>query len=177
MKNLKFSRLFAAMMVVACMAFVGCKQPEDETKDPVARLLTADDAIIGTWTDDYTDGNTYDGYDCLISEGKIETASYGVHVGPVYINKVDETSGYLYYQFQNDIPGWEQINGEWVQGTVPGTKGKWGAVAYKNLTDTSVNMCDNDNTAFASTLEEAKTMYTVEKERFAYIDTLFTRVN
>ena len=175
MKNLKFSRLFAAITFVAVLALAGCKQPEDETKDPVARLLTADDAIIGTWADD-SSYNPYDGYDCLISEDKIETASYGVHVGPVYINKVDETSGYLYYQFENDIPGWEQINGEWVQGTVPGTKGKWGAVAYKNLTVTSVNMCDMDNSEFASTLEEAKTMYTIDNERFAGLTVEWKRV-
>ena len=169
MKNIKFSRLFAAMMVVACLAFVGCKQPEDETKKEVS--------IYGTWTDNAPNYNTYDGYDCLIAENKIETASYGIHVGPVYINKVDETSGYLYYQFQNDIPGWVEVDGKWVQSTVSGTKGKWGAVAYKNLTDTSVNMCDNDNKAFASTLEEAKSMYTVENKRFEYLDTTeFTKL-
>ena len=43
MKNLKFSRLFAAITFVAVLAFVGCKQPEDETKKEVS--------IYGTWLD------------------------------------------------------------------------------------------------------------------------------
>lgn len=167
MKNIKFSRLFAAMMVVACLVFVGCDQPKDETKEV---------SIYGTWEDNAPAYTTYDNYDCLIAEDKIETASYGVHVGPVYLNKIDATSGYLYYQFENDIPGWEKINGEWVLGTVPGTKGKWGAIAYKNLTENSVNMCDVSNDEFASTLEEAKTMYTVDNERFAGLSVEWKRV-
>ena len=43
MKNIKFSRLFAAFAFVAILALAGCKQ------DTVA----APDGIIGTWVSSY----------------------------------------------------------------------------------------------------------------------------
>ena len=53
MKNLKFSRLFAAALVVACLALTGCKpDAEDPVEDIVPeclRTLTESDGIIGTW--------------------------------------------------------------------------------------------------------------------------------
>ena len=80
MKNLKFSRLFAAMMVVACLVFVGCSPADDETKeDSVGRPLTADDGIVGTWaasksevyvvtTSDFTSVGSYTGDNILVVE-------------------------------------------------------------------------------------------------------------
>ena len=60
MKNIKFSRLLAAMMFVACLALVGCKQPTDDNGSQPAsvvlpenvRALTNEDGIVGKWTYD-----------------------------------------------------------------------------------------------------------------------------
>ncbi len=45
MKNIKFSRLFAAMMFVAVLSFAGCKQQPEETP-----------TIYGTWMSQYDEG-------------------------------------------------------------------------------------------------------------------------
>ena len=56
--------------------------------------------------------------------------------------------------------------------------GKWCAVAYKNLTADSVQMCDAYKTYdFADSLSAAVTLYTVDNGWFAGIDTTFTKVN
>ena len=167
MKNLKFSRLFAAMLFVACFVFVGC---DPQTEDPTSPKEVT---IFGTWADD-SSYNPYNNYDCKITIDYIETASYGKHDGPIYLTKTSETSGFIYYQFSEDIPGYD-ANLKRI--TVEGTKGKWCAVAYKNLTADSVQMCDAFKTYdFANTLSEAVELYTLD-EWFKGIDTTFAKVN
>ena len=119
MKNIKFSRLFAAMMFVAVLSFAGCKQPESEKTYP----------IYGKWVDAYESYNTYDTYDCSIENNKVETASYGAHKGSVYIVETSENSGYVYYQFETNVIGY---------GSAPDStpfevesKGKW-EIKFKN---------------------------------------------
>ena len=162
MKNIKFSRLFAAMMVVACLALAGCSQPEDETK---VKEVT----IYGTWEDDYTGYNTYGKYDSKITYDYIETASYGKQEGPLYVKMISENAGYIYYQFSTNVtvygpaPDYET--------SIVNSKGKWGAVAFKDLTDKSVKMCDfaDPSKEFPTTLEECISKYTVEKNYFTYM--------
>ena len=169
MKNLKFSRLFAAMMVVACLMLVGCKFPEDPT---TPKEVT----IYSTWADNVETYNAYTGYDCKITADYIETASYGKHNGPIYVAKTSETSGYIYYKFSQNITGYDAAN-NYAPYTVECT-GKWCAVAYKNLTATSVQMCDAYKTYdFADSLSKAVELYTVENGWFTGIETTFTKVN
>ncbi len=179
MKNLKFSRLFAAALVVACLAFVGCKPQTEEVtveKVIVVRQLSADDGIAGKWT--YTDKswNAYGDYACNYASNTIETASYGVQTGTVYIQEVTETSGFIYYKFSQNITGYDAAN-NYAPYTVE-CAGKWCAVAYKNLTADSVQMCDAYKTYdFADSLSKAVELYTVENGWFAGIETTFTKVN
>ena len=51
MKNLKFSRLFAALMFVAVLGLTGCKpEPEAPSNIPEGvQRFTDSDGIIGTW--------------------------------------------------------------------------------------------------------------------------------
>ena len=167
MKNIKFSRLFAAVLFVASLALTGCNlQPKDKTEV----------SIYGKWTYEKTSWNAYVDYACNIATDKIETASYGVHNGTIEIVKVTDDSGYIYYQFEKDMTGYGAAP-DFTPYTV-NCKGKWCAVAYKNLTADSVNMCDAYKTYdFANSLEEAKTLYTVENKWFANLDkTEFKRV-
>ena len=179
MKNLKFSRLFAAMMFVACLVLVGCKpQTEEVTVEKViiVRPLEANDSIIRTWADNVETYNAYTGYDCKITADYIETASYGKHNGPIYVAKTSENSGYIYYKFSQNITGYDAAN-NYAPYTVECT-GKWCAVAYKNLTATSVQMCDAYKTYdFADSLSKAVELYTVENGWFAGIETTFSKVN
>ena len=162
MKNIKFSRLFAAMMFVAVLSFAGCKQQPEETKA----------SIYGTWSYENSSWNAYGDYACQISEDKIETASWGVHNGPVTLVETSDDSGFLYYQIEKNLP----LYGG---GEVADSAGKWSAVAYKKLTNESVLMCDiyKDPLTLANSLEEAKTLYTVENHYFDGLETsVFVRV-
>ena len=177
MKNLKFSRLFAAALVVACLALTGCKPQTEEVlveKVYVVKELSASHPIIGNWEDNYEEWNTYDDYDCQIKADMIKPASYySSNNGTVYIREVSENSGYIYYQFSAPISLWNGSGYDDVDVT-----GKWGAIAYQELTANSVQMCDADYTDqdFVSTLEECVTKYTKANKYFAYINTPFTRV-
>ncbi len=179
MKYLKFSRLFAAIMFVACLVLVGCKPQTEEVtveKVIVVRQLSADDGIAGKWT--YTDKswNAYGDYACNYVSNKIETASYGIQTGTVYIQEVSETSGFIYYKFSDDITGYDAA-ANYAPYTVE-CAGKWCAVAYKNLTADSVQMCDAYKTYdFAESLSKAVELYTVDNGWFAGIETTFTKVN
>ena len=179
MKNIKFSRLFAAVMVVACLAFVGCKpQTEEETVEKVivVKQLSAEDGIAGKWSNDNESWNTYNGYGCNYLPTKIETASYGVQTGTVYIQETSDTSGYIYYKFSADMTGYGPAP-DYTPFTV-NCAGKWGAVAYKNLTADSVQMCDAFKTYdFAETLADAVKMYTVKNGWFEGIESGFHKVN
>ena len=174
MKNIKFSRLFAAAMLVACFAFAGCKPQVEEVtveKVIVVRPLTNTDAIVGKWDDGYEDFWVYTGYACQYAPNKVETASYGAHDSTVYIQETSENSGYLYYKFSQPI----SLYGV---GEVDVT-GKWGAIAYQNLTSTSVQMCDANymDQKWAGSLAECVKQYTKENNYFAYITTGFTKIN
>ena len=179
MKNLKFSRLFAAMMFVACLVLVGCKpQSDDEGSAPAAvvlpenvRALTSEDGIVGKWGDAYPDYWAYDGYGCQYALNKVETASYGAHDSTVYIFETSETSGYLYYKFSKPISlyGIGEVD----------VTGKWGAIAYQNLTSTSVQMCDANymDQKWANSLKDCVLQYTKENGYFTYISTSFQRIS
>ena len=59
MKNIKFSRLFAAMMFVAVLSFAGCKQQPEEKHY----------AIEGTWTSVENDGYTISNEKVVYDDG------------------------------------------------------------------------------------------------------------
>ena len=165
MKNLKFSRLFAAVTFVAILALAGCKQQVEEKLFEVS--------MYGTWADDFEDYNAYTDYDCKITVDYIETASYGKHTGSVYITRTSEDSGYIYYQFSENVTGYDA---EFNPYTV-NSKGKWSAIAFKNLTKDSVQMCDvyDATYAFPATLEECISKYTIDGGYFAGINTTFVK--
>ncbi len=166
MKHLKFSRLFAAVTFVAILALAGCKQPEESLPDGVAEL-SAEELIIGKWTDGVAPYTPYEGYDCSYATNKIESSSWGTHEGIVYIKKLTEDSGYLYYQFSENVNGYDADSNTY---EIENTKGKWCAVTFKELTATTVKMCDayKDYT-FAESLDEAVSLYTIDNGYFNYI--------
>ena len=85
--------------------------------------------------------------------------------------KIDDNSGYIYYQLSENITGYNDSGESY---TIE-CKGKWSAVAYSNLKSTSVNMCDayNANTKydFQNSLEECITLYTIENGYFERLST------
>ena len=191
MKNIKFSRLFAAFAFVAILSLAGCKPVTEEvikevevTTEKIVEKgivvggpISPNDGIIGKWGYENTSWNTYgvspNKYACSVAANKIETASWGVHNGPVFIKKLSETSGYLYFQLENDLGSYVQnSSGEWELVTQTGTAGKWFATAYKNLTSDSVNMCDAyKDFNLPADLYTAIETYTVANGWFDSLDT------
>ena len=80
MKNIKFSRLFAAMMFVACLVLVGCKQPDTINNYKVN--------IVGTWV-----ASEYEKYTVT----KTGFASLGAYEGDnLVIVEDDEKNGRIF---------------------------------------------------------------------------------
>ena len=153
MKNLKFSRLFAAFAFVAILALAGCKQPEEETHY----------AIEGTWVCD-------DGQKFIITNSTL-TNYWGETVGYAGDNltvvEISDTAGTIFIKYtkafcseHSDFDNYVYTYDE----DAPDV-GKWYAVSYKDLTDTSVKLSGSAGTPSA-TLEEAKETHTAEKGCF-----------
>ena len=161
MKNLKFSRLFAAVTFVAILALAGCKQQVEESKP----------SIYGTWT-----ASQYEKY--TITETTF-AALNSYEGNNLKIFEDDETSGRIFIKYTKayeesytepaDPDDWihykdEESNFEmWYRYTENAPDvGKWYAIYYFDLTDDAVKIsaaagpipsCD--------TLEEAKETFTV----------------
>ena len=149
MKNLKFSRLFAAVTFVAILALAGCKQqPEESSK-----------AIEGTWVSEAGEkyvisGSDYDNYSRYDSNYVKHDDEWFLYYSTnnVEIVEIDSSSGYIYGQFDDEEHcGWNA------------TVGQWYAVYYFDLTDDAVKFSQASGAKFAcDTLEEAKETFTVE---------------
>ena len=161
MKNIKFSRLFAAMMFVAVLSFAGCKQQPEEKHY----------AIEGTWV--CADGQKFvitqselknywgesDGYagDNLVVVEKSETA------GTIFI-KYTKAFCYAHSDFDNYIYTYDEDAPE---------VGKWYAVSYQELSGEKVKISGSSKPA-SETLEQAKSIHTNDNGAFGQYDD-FTR--
>ena len=164
MKNLKFSRLFAALMFVAVLGLTGCK-PEPEIKEKivekiyVARPLSTADKIIGTWVSDWgekyviseTDYDNYSRYDSNFEYHADQWFLY-YSTNDLYMRKIDDNSGYIYGKFDDaDHVGYNA------------TAGQWYAIYYFDLTANSVKISGAAGAkGGCDTLEEAITEFTVD---------------
>lgn len=179
MKSTRFSfgsvaAFLGALLIVVSLSFslASCKTADDDNPLPQGvEELSADSPLIGKWKDSYDSYNTYGTYDTQISTSFIETSSYDKHEGQIYIGKIDDYSGYIYYQLSTNITGYDNSN----QPYTIECKGKWSAVAYSNLKSTSVNMCDAYNSQskydFQNSLEECISLYTIDNGYFGSLST------
>ncbi len=182
MKNIKFSRLFAAMMFVAVLSFAGCKQQPEEKHY----------AIEGTWLDAGWGESYY-----VISNSEVKTygktpagVEYtGLEGKDVCIEEIDETSGMIYlkytksieesYAVPSDTTGWTDMTDPnypdypyWFRYVETGKDvGKWYAIRYTELEDKKVKISgasnyENHGVTSCDTLEEAKKEFTAEKGYF-----------
>ena len=174
MKNLKFSRLFAAMMFVACLAFVGCKPQTEEVtveKVIVVRPLEADEAIIGSWTDG---GQKFEIQTTNFKNSYFYNTWIETYTGKnLLVTYTSSNSGYIYMKYTKAaMPDWSYSE------DAPDV-GKWYALAFKDLntTDTTTNVKmagawkDGAVNAFEK-LEDAVNAFTVENGYFATFNDL-----
>ena len=144
MKNLKFSRLFAAALVVACLAFVGCKpQTDDEGSAPAAvetPVPSSSESIIGTWK------STYDEIFIVTTTSVKENAFMFWEMDIEEFDKIGETAGVIY--------------GKLTKGTEWTPTDTYYAFAYKDLVDNSCKIASAASSY--ATLAEVKAACTIE---------------
>ena len=155
MKNIKFSRLFAAMMFVAVLALTGCKQNADPSPKK----------IEGTWVSTYGEkyvisGSEVKNYytDSATKEFKLTYTGNSVE-----IKELTDTTGYIYMKYTRSA------NADWTYSETAPDVGKWYALYYFELADKSVKISGAAKTGgktSCATLDEAKTEFTVANGYF-----------
>ena len=146
MKNIKFSRLFAAMMFVAVLSFAGCKQQPEETPKTIKGNWRG-----GEFSDKFEITDTV--YNNYYNDGQNDVLYYSTK--NVEVVEIDATSGYVYGQFDDaDHIGYMASVGQWY------------AIYYFDLKDNSVKISQadtyNNPVKACDSLEDAKRIFTVE---------------
>ena len=132
MKNIKFSRLFAAVTFVAILALAGCKQPEDDTKKEIS--------IYGTWV--CVDGDKYS-----ITKDKAAEVGYDMWAFDIEDYKKESDTAGVFYGILTKGSDWTPA-------------GEYYAVAYKDLTENTATIAAA-STSYSS-LEEVKAKCTID---------------
>lgn len=150
MKNLKFSRLFAAVTFVAILALAGCKQPEEDSSY----------AIEGTWVSSTGEKWTISGSD--VKNYFYEALAYTGD--SVEINEETDSSGYIYMKYTRAFCATHSdfANNVYTYDEDAPDVGKWYAIYYFDLTDDAVKLsAAAGSKTSCDTLEEAKETFTV----------------
>jgi hypothetical protein len=139
----KILTLFTFMLVVVSCDTAAEENPDEQTP-----------TYVGTWKNTY--GETYN-----ITESTFicDSNGYGFEAANLVIDKKDNKSGVFYMQITK--------NNSWWSNSDP--VGKWYAVAFKNMTDTTLSL-SNACTAYPEcemdcqdSLEKAKAHFTVDE--------------
>ena len=170
MKSISFSfgrvvRSFGAFVVFlsAAVFLSACKTPDDEIVLPVGiEELSPDSPLIGTWQDSF--GPTYE-----ISENEFSNygESYESYAGNnLVIKMTSENSGYIYIKYTRAADeNWDYTTDE----TKAPDIGKWYAVAYRELGDSSIHISGAYKTGgktSAESLEDAIAEFTIANGYF-----------
>ena len=154
MKNIKFSRLFAAALVVACLALTACKQAEEEKSYAIeGTWVSASEGWVEKWVISGSEVKNY-GNDNLCYAGN-----------SVDIKELTDTTGYIYFKYtralcyeHSDFNNYVYTYDEDALDV-----GKWYALYYFNLTDKSVCISGAaGEITSCDSLDEAKKTFTVE---------------
>ncbi len=181
MKNIKFSRLFAAFVFVAILALAGCKQQPEETHKSIEGIWL--DASYGKSYYKIT-GSTFENY----GENTAGVAWKGYEGNNVSIVELSNTAGTIFIKYTKsyektttaptgtDANTWthqpaSSYSGEYwyrYSSTAPDV-GKWYAVSYKELNGKNVKISGAVGAKTScNTLEEAKQEFTADKGYFNY---------
>lgn len=156
-------KVLSSFVVLACAAFVlcvaSCKEPDD---------TSAENTVIGTWLCESS--SQTEKYIVTAAKfedwGKASTAtvfSESYAGSDLDIEKADETSGIIYMKYTRSM------NSDWSYSESAPDVGKWYAVAYKNLTSTSVAFSgaySATGVTSTETLAAAKTEFTAANGYF-----------
>lgn len=165
MKSTRFYFGRATLILSAILfvfAFAGCKVDDDNPALPEGiEELSSSDKLIGKWTSSYAE----------IFEITQTTFSNSSSYGDSYagdnlvVGRLTSDSGYIYIKYTR------AMNVDYSYSETAPDVGKWYAIAYKNLTDSSIQLSgaskDGGKTS-TDTLEEAISEFTIANGYFDY---------
>ena len=177
MKSTRF--VFGRALAVLCallfvsFGFMSCQQEDDDNGLPDGVYELSDNsALIGTWVNSYSGGtdvyritsSTFDNSGTYSYNGT--TSTYNSYAGNnlvvSYTNDA-ATSGYIYIKYTR------AMNSDYSYSETAPDVGKWYAIAFKELTASSVSLSGAYNASgktSAETLEEAISTFTIANGYF-----------
>ena len=176
MKNLfSLKERITALLCVLLLAFVftGCQDPNNVVTPTDEDVITVElsplpEGLKGTWTSTF--GEVFEITDTTLSNGGYwgeNGAWLDSYAGDnLTVVKADETSGIIYIKYTR------AATASWTYSTDPAEApdvGKWYAVAYKNLTESSVELAGaakNGGKTSTKTLAAATKEFTVANGYF-----------
>lgn len=164
MKSTRF--VFGRALAVLCallfvsFGFMSCQQEDDDNGLPDGVYELSDNsALIGTWQSSY--GEIFKITSTSLSNGGSWGDAYAGNNLVVSYTNDKETAGYIYIKYTR------AMNPDYSYSETAPDVGKWYAIAFKELTASSVSLSGAYGTeSSTSTLEEAISTFTIAKGYF-----------
>lgn len=184
MKSTRF--VFGRALAVLCallfvsFGFMSCQQEDDDNGLPNGVYELSDNsALIGTWVNSYSGGtsvykitsSTFDNSGTSSYNGT--TSTYDAYAGNnlvVSYTNDEATSGYIYIKYTRAYCSThsDPTTYTYIYDTDAADVGKWYAIAFKELTASSVSLSGAYGTiSSTSTLEEAISTFTIDNGYFS----------
>lgn len=163
MKSTRFYFGRATLILSAILfvfAFAGCKVDDDDNTLPEGiEELSSSDKLIGEWKETY---GTYKITQTTFSS----SGSYGdSYAGDnLVVGRLTSDSGYIYIKYTR------AMNADYSYSETAPDVGKWYAIAYKNLTDSSIQLSGaykSGGKTSTDTLEEAISEFIIANGYFS----------
>lgn len=163
MKSTRF--VFGRALAVLCallfvsFGFMSCQQEDDDNG------LSDNSALIGTWQSSY--GEIFKISSTSLSNGGSWGDAYAGNNLVVSYTNDEETSGYIYIKYTRAYCSTHSDSTTYIYDEDAADVGKWYAIAFKELTASSVSLSGAYGTVSStSTLEEAISTFTIAKGYF-----------
>ena len=171
MKNTKFSfnrawLVLTALLMSALVAvsFTSCKSDDDDDLPSGVEYLSSDSLLIGTWnggTEQYPESYK-------ISKNDFSNGYY--EGNELCVRNISSSSGYIYIKYTRAYCSThsDPTTYTYIYDTDAADVGKWYAIAFKDLTASSLSLSGAYGTVSStSTLEEAISTFTIANGYFS----------
>ena len=156
---------------------ISCKMQEDPDPEIFIKDLSKlekNNSLIGTWQSQF--GEVYkissSSFENYFTDYTTQELQLYYSADNLYTYKETETSGYIYFQFNDENHIGTKSFNESTYESVPAEKGQWYAIHYKNLSENNIYIftaAKTDGTDYCfNTLEETAKTLTVENGYFSY---------
>ena len=170
MKSTRF--VFGRALAVLCallfvsFGFMSCQQEDDDNGLPNGVYELSDNsALIGTWQSSY--GEIFKITSTSFSNGGSWGDAYAGNNLVVSYTNDEETSGYIYIKYTRAYCSTHSDSTTYIYDEDAADVGKWYAIAFKELTASSVSLSGAYGTVSStSTLEEAISTFTIDNGYF-----------